>query len=97
MTKVMVITALVISYILYWATSTVCNFNKVLAKKADIENIIAEEVKPSLGYTKVYYFQELNCEKTDVEFTYERLIDNLQAISVVVYQELTTDIKGDPN
>ena len=47
MTKVMVITALVISYILYWATSTVCNFNKVLAKKADIENIIAEEVKPS--------------------------------------------------
>ena len=45
----------------------------------------------------MYYFQELNCEKTDVEFTYERLIDNLQAISVVVYQELTTDIKGDPN
>ena len=59
--------------------------------------IIAEEVKPSLGYTKVYYFQELNCEKTEVEFTYERLIENVQAISVVVYQELTTDIKGDPN
>ena len=97
MTKVMVITALIISYILYWATSSVCNFNKVLEKKSNRENIIAQEVKPSLGYTKVYYFQELNCEKTDVEFTYERLIDNLQAISVVVYQELTTDIKGDPN
>jgi hypothetical protein len=67
MTKVMVITALVISYIFYWMTSNVCNYNKVLAKRAD------------------------------VEFTLERLTENLRAIYVLVYQELTTDIRGDPN
>ena len=56
MTKVMTITALIISFILYWATSSVCNFNKVLDKKANFENVLSKEVKPSLGYTKLYYF-----------------------------------------
>ena len=58
MTKVMTITALIISFILYWATSSVCNFNKVLDKKANFENVLSKEVKPSLGYTKLYYFEE---------------------------------------
>tara|TARA_B100001123_G_scaffold335023_1_gene378503 strand:+ start:519 stop:812 length:294 start_codon:yes stop_codon:yes gene_type:complete len=97
MTKVMVITALIISYILYWATSSVCNFNKVLERKSDRENVIAEEINPTLGHTKIYYFSELSCKKTDVEFTLERLAENLETISVLVYQELTTDIRGNPN
>ena len=97
MTKVMTITALIISFILYWATSSVCNFNKVLDKKANFENVLSKEVKPSLGYTKLYYFEELNCKKSDMDFTLERLVENLQTVSVLVYQELTTDIRGVPN
>ena len=29
--------------------------------------------------------------------TVERVMDNLKTISVVIYQELNTDIRGDPN
>ena len=46
---------------------------------------------------KVYYFEELNCNDVDLSWDYERVIDNLNTISVMIYQELTTDIKGDPN
>ena len=46
---------------------------------------------------KVYYFKELNCNNVDLSWDYERVITNLQTLSVIVYQELSTDIRGDPN
>ena len=68
-----------------------------LEKKTNQLNIIAEEIKPALPLTEVYYFRELNCNDVDLEWDYERIIRNLNAISVMIYQELTTDIKGNPN
>jgi len=46
---------------------------------------------------KVYYFKELNCNNVDLTWDYERVIKNLQTISVLIYQEFSTDIRGDPN
>jgi hypothetical protein len=40
---------------------------------------------------------ELNCNDVYLEWDYERVIDNLRTITVLIYQELNTDIKGDPN
>ena len=97
MTKIMVILAIVISYILYWTASNVCKYNYALEKKTEIVNIISNEVKPSLGLATIYYYKELNCNNVKFDFTYQRLIDNLQTLSVMAYQSLTTDIKGDPN
>ena len=97
MTKIMVILAIVISYILYWATSNVCKYNFALEKNTKALNIISNEVQPSLGLTTIYYYKELNCNNVEFDFTYQRLIDNFQTLSVMVYQSLTTDIKGDPN
>ena len=45
----------------------------------------------------MYYFQELNCNVVDFSLDYERVLNNMNAISVLIYQTLTTDIKGQPN
>ena len=44
--------------------------------------------------SKVYYFKELNCDSAKSEFKYQRIIDNLNHITVYVLQQLTTDIRG---
>ena len=95
--KVMIFVAIIISSLLYWTTSNVCKYNFTIEKKTNQLNIIAEEIKPALPLTEVYYFRELNCKDVDLEWDYERIIRNLNAISVMIYQELTTDIKGNPN
>ena len=95
--KVMIFVAIIISSLLYWTTSNVCKYNFTIEKKTNQLNIIAEEIKPTLPLTEVYYFRELNCNDVDLEWDYERIIRNLNAISVMIYQELTTDIKGNPN
>ena len=95
--KVMIFVAIIISSFLYWTTSNVCKYNFTIEKKTNQLNIIAEEIKPTLPLTEVYYFRELNCNDVDLEWDYERIIRNLNAISVMIYQELTTDIKGNPN
>ena len=95
--KVMIFVAIIISSLLYWTTSNVCKYNFTIEKKTNQLNIIAEEIKPALPLTEVYYFRELNCNDVDLEWDYERIIRNLNAISVMIYQELTTDIKGNPN
>ena len=97
MTKTMVILAIVISYILFWTTSNVCRYNFALEKKTKILNIISNEIQPSLELAKVYYYKELNCSKVDHEFSYMRLINNLKTISVLIYQQLSTDIHGNSN
>ncbi len=95
--KVMIIIAIVITSLIYWATSNVCRYNFTIEKKTNELNIIAAELVPALSLTKVYYFRELNCNDVNLTWDYERVIRNLNALSVLIYQQLTTDIKGNPN
>jgi hypothetical protein len=66
----------------------------VLDRKTKILNEISNEVNPSIGTAKVYYFKELNCDSVQSEFKYQRIINNLNHITVYVLQQLTTDIRG---
>ena len=97
MTKVMVLIAIVLTLLLQWATTNVCRYNFVLNKKTEQLNIISEEVKPSLGYTTTYYYKELNCNNVGFNLDLGRLSENFKTLSVMIYQELTTDIKGNKN
>ena len=95
--KVMIFFAIVISSILYWAASNVCRYNFAVEKRTDTLNIITEEMDPSLGNAKYYFYEELNCNDVDLDWDIDRVIDNLQTITMIIYQELNTDIKGNPN
>ena len=95
--KVMIIVAIVITSLMYWATSNVCRYNFTIEKKTNELNIIATELVPALPLTEVYYFRELNCSNVDTSWNFDRIINNLNAITVLIYQELTTDIRGEPN
>ena len=95
--KVMIFFAIVISSILFWAASNVCRYNFAVEKRTDTLNIITEEMDPSLGNAKYYFYEELNCNDVDLDWDIDRVIDNLQTITVIIYQELNTDIKGNPN
>ena len=95
--KVMIFFAIIISAILYWATSNVCKYNFALEKRTNILNIVTDEIDPSLGNAKYYVYRELNCDNVVIDWDIDRVMDNLRTISVVIYQELNTDIRGDPN
>ena len=95
--KVMIVVAMIISALLYWATSNVCKYNFALEKRTSEINIISAEVQPTLGLAKVYYYEELNCNDIELDWDLERIIDNFNTLSVMIYQELSTDIRGNPN
>ena len=95
--KVMIFFAVIISAVLYWATSNVCRYNFALEKRTNILNIVTDEIDPDLGNARVYFYQELNCNDVDLEWDIDRVVDNLKTISVIIYQELNTDIRGNPN
>jgi|TARA_B110000263_G_scaffold84237_1_gene73686 hypothetical protein len=95
--KVMIFFAIIISAILFWGTSNVCKYNFALEKRTNILNIVTDEIDPSLGNAKYYVYRELNCDNVDLDWDIDRVMDNLRTISVVIYQELNTDIRGDPN
>ena len=95
--KVMITFAIVLSSILFWATSNVCRYNFAIEKKTNQLNILAQEIDPSIPMAKVYYFKELNCNNVNLTWDYERVTSNLKTISVMIYQELSTDIRGNPN
>ena len=95
--KVMIFFAIIISAILYWATSNVCKYNYALEKRTNILNIVTDEIDPSLGNARYYIYRELNCNDVDLDWDVDRVVDNLRTISVIIYQELNTDIRGDPN
>ena len=95
--KVMILVAIVITSLMHQATSNVCRYNFAIEKKTNELNIIAAELVPALPLTKVYYFRELNCNDVNLTWDYERVMRNLNALSVMIYQQLTTDIKGNPN
>ena len=50
----------------------------------------------SLGNTNIYYFKEINYKKAVLNYDFSRMVNNLEVISVMVYQYLTTDILGRP-
>ena len=95
--KVMIFFLIILSTILFWTTSNVCRYNFTVEKKTEQLNIIAAEIDPSIPNAKVYYFSELNCNNVDLSFDYERVLNNLEIISVMIYQELTTDLRGERN
>ena len=95
--KVMIFFAIVLSTILFWAASNVCRYNFALEKKTNNLNIVTEEIDPSLGNAKVFYYEELNCNDVDLDWDINRVVKNFQTLNVIIYQELTTDIKGNPN
>ena len=92
----MVFVAIIVSTILYWTTANVCKYNFAVDKKTKIINIITEEIDPTIPKAKVYYYKELDCTDVKLEWDIERVIKNLETISVLVYQALTTDIRGRP-
>ena len=95
--KVMIVVAMIISALLYWATTNVCKYNFALEKRTSEINIVSAEVQPTLGLAKVYYYEELNCNNIELDWDLERIIDNFNTLSVMIYQELSTDIRGNPN
>ena len=95
--KIMFFFAIVLSTILFWAASSVCRYNFALEKKTDILNIVTEDMDYTLGNAKVYYFEELNCNKVDLDCDIDRIIKNFQTLNVIIYQELSTDLSGNPN
>ena len=95
--KVMITFAIILSTILFWATSNVCRYNFAIEKKTNQLNILAQEIDASIPMAQVYYFKELNCNNVNLTWDYERVMTNLQTISVMIYQELSTDIRGNPN
>ena len=95
--KVMIVFAIVLTTIMYWATSNVCRYNFVIDKKTSELNILMQEIGPSIGSAKAFYFKELNCNNVEFSFNFERVLKNVETLSVMIYQELSTDIKGDPN
>ena len=95
--KVMIFFAIIISAILYWATTNVCKYNFALEKRTNILNIVTDEIDPSLGNARYYIYRELNCNDVDLDWDIDRVIDNLRTMSVIIYQELNTDIRGEPN
>ena len=95
--KVMIFFAIIISTILFWAASNVCRYNFALEKRTNILNVVTTEIDPSLGNARYYVYRELNCNNVDLDWDIERVMDNLRTISVIIYQELNTDIRGDPN
>ena len=95
--KVMIIFGIVVASILFWATSNVCKYNFALEKRTETLNIVTQEIDPSLGNAKFYVYDELNCSNVDISWDLDRVVENFQALTVLIYQELNTDIRGDPN
>ena len=93
----MILFGIVLGTILYWASTNVCRYNFAIEKKTKEFNLIVEDIDPSIANAKVYYYTELNCNDINLSWDYERVIENLKIISVILYQELSTDIKGEPN
>ena len=94
MTKFMSIIAILISVVLYWTTANVCKYNFEIDKKTNILNILSEEIGPSIKKAQVYYYKELDCTKVDWSFDYNRVVSNVETLSVMIYQQFTTDITG---
>ena len=72
--KVMIVFAIVLTTIMYWATSNVCRYNFVIDKKTNELNVLMQEIGPSIGSAKAFYFKELNCNNVEFSFNFERVL-----------------------
>ena len=95
--KIIIVLTVLIASILYWANTNVCKYNFAIEKRTNILNIVTEELDPTLGRAEYYQYVELNCNDIDLDWDIDRLVENASTISVIVYQYLSTDIRGDPN
>ena len=95
--KIIVFFLIALSSLLYWASSNVCKYNLALERHTNLINSITEETDPSLGNVKYYSYGDLDCRDINLDWDAERVLNNLRTLSVIVYQALTTDIKGNPN
>ena len=95
--KVMIAFGIILFTILFWATSNVCRYNFAIEKRTNVLNIVTEELDPTLGRAEYYQYVELNCNEIDLDWDIDRVIENARTISVIVYQYLSTDIRGNPN
>ena len=95
--KIIIVLTVLIASILYWANTNVCKYNFAIEKRTNILNIVTEEIDPTLGRAEYYQYVELNCNEIDLDWDIDRLVENASTISVIVYQYLSTDIRGDPN
>ena len=82
MKSAMVFVAVIISTILFWATSNVCKYNFAVEKRTNILNVITEEIDPTIPKAKIYYYKELNCADVELDWDIDRVIKNLEAISL---------------
>ena len=94
--KIMIVFGIILSTILYWASSNVCRYNFAIDKKSNILNIITKDIDPSLYQSRSFYYKELNCNNVNFSLDLNRIINNLNTISVMFYQYFTTDITGRP-
>ena len=74
-----------------------CKYNLILERHINLINSITEELYPSLGNAKYYSYSELNCSDIDLYWNTERVLNNPRTLSVIIYQALINDIKGNPN
>ncbi len=95
--KVMIIFGIVIALILHWATTNVCRYNFALEKNTNDLNIVTKEIDPTLGSTKYYEYTDLNCNSVNLGWDFNRVIKNIKTVTVIIYQQFNTDIKGNPN
>ena len=95
--KIFLFIGIVLISLMYWATSNVCRYNFALEKRTAEINIVSAEVQPTLGLARIYYYNELNCSDVNLDWDLKRIIDNFNTLSVMIYQEFTTDIRGNPN
>ncbi len=82
-TKIMLAFAIVISSILLWATSNVCKYNFAVEKRTEVLNIVTEEIDPSLGNAKYYFYRELNCNHVNLDWDLERVVENFSNIETL--------------
>ena len=95
--KLIIILGVLITSVLYWANTNVCRYNFAIEKRTNVLNIVTEELDPTLGRAEYYQYVELNCNEIDLDWDIDRVIENARTISVIVYQYLSTDIRGNPN
>ena len=71
--KVMIFFAIIISAILYWATSNVCKYNFALEKRTNILNVVTAEIDPSLGNAKYYIYLKGNFYRQNNKEIYHKV------------------------
>ncbi len=82
--KIIILLAILILSILYWATTNVCRYNFAIEKRTNILNIVTEEIDPTLGRAEYYQYVELNCNDIDLDWDIDRVVENARSISVLV-------------